>query len=82
MSKEPNRNDRLKTIGMMMAITLLGKILGLVRDMLMGHNFATGMEIAAFQVASRIPRTFFDVVFASAISASFIPIFNNRLEKQ
>lgn len=66
----------------MVAITLVGKILGLVRDMLMGHNFATGMEIAAFQVASRIPRTFFDVVFASAISASFIPVFNDRLERQ
>lgn len=82
MSNESSRNHRLKTIGVMMVITLLGKVLGLVRDMLMGHNFATGVEIAAFQVASRIPRTFFDVVFASAISASFIPVFNDRLERQ
>ena len=77
-----SNHKQVKTIGVVMLITVLGKILGLVRDMLMGHNFATGMEIAAFQVASRIPRTFFDVVFASAISASFIPIFNDRLEKQ
>lgn len=82
MSQEPeNKNSRMKTIGIIMIITLLGKVLGLVRDMLLGHNFATGMESTAFQVASRIPRTFFDAIFASAISASFIPVFNDRLEK-
>lgn len=77
--KKPNQ---IKTIGLIMLITLSGKVLGLVRDMLLGHNFATGMESMAFQVASRIPRTFFDAIFASAISASFIPIFNDRLEKR
>lgn len=81
MPKQPqNKNNPIKTIGLIMIITMLGKVLGLVRDMLMGHNFGTGMESMAFQVASRIPRTFFDAVFASAISASFIPVFNDRLE--
>ena len=69
------KHNRLKTVGLMMVITLLGKVLGLVRDMLLGHNFGTGMESAAFLTASRIPRTFFDAIFAAAISASFIPIF-------
>lgn len=76
-----NKQNRIKTIGLIMLITLLGKVLGLVRDMMLGHNFATGMESTAFQVASRIPRTFFDAIFASSISASFIPVFNDRLEK-
>ena len=65
-----------------MVITLLGKVLGLVRDMLLGHNFGTGMESAAFLTASRIPRTFFDAVFAAAISASFIPVFARQMEKK
>ena len=47
-----------------MGITMLGKVMGLVRDMLLGHNFGTGMESAAFLTASRIPRTFFDAIFA------------------
>ena len=81
MSQQPEeKNNHVKTIGLIMVITLLGKVLGLVRDMMLGHNFATGMESTAFQVASRIPRTFFDAIFASAISASFIPVFNDRLE--
>lgn len=81
MSQPPEKkSSHIKTIGLIVIITLLGKVLGLVRDMLLGHNFATGMASAAFQVASRIPRTFFDAIFASAISASFIPVFNERLE--
>ena len=81
MPQEPKEKNHLKTVGLIMMITLVGKVLGLVRDMMLGHNFATGMESTAFQVASRIPRTFFDAIFASAISASFIPVFADRMEK-
>ena len=75
-------NQAVKTVSFMMLITLFGKILGLVREQLLAANYATGAEAAAFLLASRIPRTFFDVIFASAISASFIPIFVEYLEKR
>ena len=66
-----------------MAITLLGKVLGLYRDHLMAvHYGTTGMEAKAFYIASRIPRVFFDVVFASAIAACFIPVFSEYLTKK
>jgi putative peptidoglycan lipid II flippase len=71
----------LKTVGLIMVITLGGKVLGLVRDMLLGHFFGTGVESTAFLTASRIPRTFFDAIFAAAISASFIPVFSQRREQ-
>ena len=68
---------------MVMAITLLGKVLGLYRDHLMAvHYGTTGMEAKAFYIASRIPRVFFDVVFASAIAACFIPVFSEYLTKK
>lgn len=75
-------NQAVKTVSFMMFITLFGKILGLVREQFLAANYATSAEAAAFQLASRIPRTFFDVIFASAISASFIPIFVEYLQKQ
>lgn len=81
MGEQSKRNDHIRTVGLIMVITLAGKVLGLVRDMMLGHNFATGMESTAFQVASRIPRTFFDAIFASSISASFIPVFSDRMER-
>ena len=68
---------------MVMAITLLGKVLGLFRDHLMAvHYGTTGMEAKAFYIASRIPRVFFDVVFASAIAACFIPVFSEYLTQR
>ena len=78
--KESSRGAR--TVGVVMLLTLVGKVLGLVRDMLMGQSFGTGMAANAFLTASRIPRNFFDAIFAAAISASFIPVFNEYLEKK
>ena len=58
-------NQAVKTVSFMMLITLFGKILGMVREQLLAANYGTDMQAAAFLLASRIPRTFFDVIFAS-----------------
>ncbi len=80
MSEKGNR--AVKTVSFMMLITLFGKILGLVRDQFLAAKYAYSTAGAAFTIASQIPRTFFDVVFASAISASFIPIFVEYMQKK
>ena len=79
----PNSKDNTsRTISIVMAITLLGKVLGLFRDRLLAVHYGTGMEANAFYTASRIPRVFFDAVFAAAIAACFIPIFSEYLVKK
>jgi len=65
-----------------MIITLIGKVLGLYRDRLLAIHYSVGPEASAFFTASRIPRVFFDAVFASAIAACFIPVFSGYLEKK
>lgn len=65
-----------------MAVTLIGKVLGLYRDRLLAVHYSTGPAASAFFTASRIPRVFFDAVFASAIAACFIPVFSEYLEKK
>ena len=75
-------NNAVKAVSFMMLITLVGKVLGLVREQLLAANYGNGMAANAFTTASLMPRTFFDAVFASAISASFIPIFNEYLQKK
>lgn len=77
-----NNEKTVRAATTMMLITLVGKILGLLRDTLLAANYGMSMQANAFQTASRIPRVFFDAIFASAISASFIPIFNESLEKK
>ena len=71
-----------KTISALMAITLVGKVLGLLRERLLAVNYGSGIEASAFLTASQIPRLFFDVVFASAISACFIPVFSEVLTQK
>jgi len=65
-----------------MALTLVGKILGLYRDRLLAVHYSVGMEANAFFTASRIPRVFFDAVFSSAIAACFIPVFSECLARK
>jgi putative peptidoglycan lipid II flippase len=78
-----NKSGAMKAVSMMMIITLLGKALGLLRDSFVGSYYGTAsLEGAAFNYASVLPRNFMDVMFASAISASFIPVFNEALEKE
>ena len=75
--KLSNKNKTVKTVSYIMIITLLGKVLALIRDMLLARFYGSGMDTSAFLTASRIPRVLFDAIFASAITSSFIPIFNN-----
>jgi len=79
---EKRSANAVKTISVVMVVTLLGKVLGLYRDRLLAIHYSTGMEANAFFTASRIPRVFFDAVFASAIAACFIPVFSEYLEKK
>ena len=75
-------NSAAKTVSLVMAVTLIGKVLGLYRDRLLAVHYSTGPAANAFFTASRIPRVFFDAVFASAVAACFIPVFSEYLEKK
>lgn len=73
------KKGTVSTVSTIMGITLLGKCMGLWRDRLLALAYGTGMEANAFYTASRIPRVFFDAIFASAIAVCLIPVFS-RLE--
>jgi putative peptidoglycan lipid II flippase len=79
---EQKKGNATKTISLVMVVTLLGKVLGLYRDRLLAVHYSVGYQANAFFTASRIPRVFFDAVFASAIAACFIPVFSEYLEKR
>lgn len=77
----PPKQSAFSTMTLVMAITLVGKLMGLWRDRLLALAYGTGMEANAFYTASRIPRVFFDAIFASAIAVCLIPVFS-RLETE
>jgi len=75
-------HNRLKTVSLVIIITFIGKLMGLGRDTLMAHTFGTGLEADALMAAIALPQNFFDAIFASAVSASFIPIFNEVMQRE
>ena len=79
---EKRQEGTTRTISWVMLITLAGKLLGLFRDRMLAVRYSMGPEASAFFTASRIPRVFFDAVFASAIAGCFIPVFSECMEKK
>ena len=57
------------------------RLLGMVRDVVQAHYFATGFAADAFVVATRIPTLLRDLFAEGAMSAAFVPTFTRYLEK-
>ncbi len=69
----------VKTATFMIVATLLAKFMGMYRDILFAALYGTSEAAIAYQTASRIPLLFFDIALGTAISSSFIPVFNEYL---
>ena len=81
--KIKNKSSRaVRTVFIMMAATVLSKLLGLLRSSLLGSHYGTGTEAAAFTAAQRIPFSFFDLMFSAAIIGCFIPVYNSFKENE
>ncbi len=67
------------TIGMG---TLLSRILGFLRDMVIAHFFGAGMAADAFFVAFRIPNLWRRLVGEGSLTISFIPVYTEYLNQR
>ncbi|MCF6157101.1 MAG: murein biosynthesis integral membrane protein MurJ [wastewater metagenome] len=61
--------------------TFTSRILGLVRDIICASIFGTSMVWDAFIVAFKIPNLFRRLFGEGALSAAFIPVFTEQIEK-
>ena len=67
------------TIGL---LTLVSRILGFVRDVLMARFVGAGFASDAFLVAFRLPNLFRALFAEGAFSAAFVPMFNRKLAQE
>ena len=71
-----------KSSFIVMIINMLSRILGLVREMIIGSVFgATGMTDAYFS-ATKIPNFFTTLFGEGSLGTVFIPIYNRGIEEQ
>ena len=69
-------NDRVtKAAGVVGSATLLSRIFGFVRDVVIAGFFGAGLSSDAFFVAFRIPNLMRRLFAEGSLSVSFIPVF-------
>lgn len=60
---------------------LLSRVIGLVRDSVLGHTLGVSPEADVYQAAFRIPDWFVLLLAGGSLSIVFIPIFTAHLER-
>jgi putative peptidoglycan lipid II flippase len=60
---------------------IIGRILGQFREILIGAQFGTGFEKAAYDAAFRLPDTIFLLVMSGAFGSAFVPVFAGYLSQ-
>ena len=86
MSKENSinrENSRVaKAAGVVGAATMLSRIFGFIRDMVVAGYFGAGLTTDAFFVAFRIPNLLRRLLGEGSLTVSFVPIFTEYLNKK
>ena len=70
----------LKSTGTIGGLTMVSRIAGFAREMLMSRILGAGIYTDAFYVAFRLPNTFRRLFGEGAFSAGFVPLYSQRLQ--
>ena len=70
----------LKATGTIGGLTLVSRIAGFAREMVMARVLGAGFYTDAFLVAFRLPNTFRRLFGEGAFSAGFVPLYSQRLQ--
>ncbi len=76
-----NSEDKkiIKAASTIAGATLLSRVLGFIRDMIMARFFGATAAADAFYVAYRIPNLFRELLAEGTMSAAFVPVFTEYL---
>jgi len=78
-----NENERVaKAAGVVGSATLLSRIFGFLRDVVIAGFFGAGLSSDAFFVAFRIPNLLRRLFAEGSLSVAFIPVFTDVLTNQ
>jgi putative peptidoglycan lipid II flippase len=70
----------IKSTGTIGGLTLVSRVAGFAREMLMSRILGAGVYTDAFYVAFRLPNTFRRLFGEGAFSAGFVPLYSQRLQ--
>jgi len=83
---EPLKNSEnskvVKAAGVVGALTMVSRVFGLLRDVVIAAFFGASWMTDAFWIAFRIPTTLSRLLGEGSLTASFIPVFTEYLHKK
>lgn len=80
--KESEKGNMSRAAGVVGFYTVLSRILGLVRDMVVAVHFGSGLAADAFFVAFRIPNLLRRLFAEGSLTIAFIPVFTEVLTRE
>jgi putative peptidoglycan lipid II flippase len=87
MSKDATQTDGAakaqiaRAAGLVMLLFVVSRALGLLRQMVISHQFGTSGELDAYLAAFRLPDILFQLVAGGALASAFIPTFSAYLAR-
>lgn len=79
-SEKPyTHTSMMRSAGLFGSVTMLSRVLGLIRDRLFAGLFGTSIFADAFVVAFTIPNMFRMLLGEGALAGAFIPVFTKKL---
>ncbi|HLV76874.1 MAG TPA: murein biosynthesis integral membrane protein MurJ [Marinobacter sp.] len=81
VQQPPKAPGLLRSSGVVGAMTMLSRVLGLVRDMVIARYFGAGADADAFFVAFKIPNFLRRLFAEGAFSQAFVPVLSSYRHK-
>jgi len=82
---KPNTSENSKVVkaaGIVSASTMLSRLFGFIRDMVVAAFFGASMATDAFFVAFRIPNLLRRLIGEGSLTVSFVPVFTDYLDNK
>jgi putative peptidoglycan lipid II flippase len=81
-SAAPRKASEFKrAAGIVVAGTLLSRVVGMVREMVIAHQFGLSGQTDAYNAAFKLPDTLMYLIAGGALASTFIPVFTEYLQK-
>jgi len=81
-NRDRERSRVVRAAGIVGSATLLSRVFGFLRDMVVAAFFGAGLATDAFFVAFRIPNLLRRLFAEGSLTIAFVPVFTEYLEKK
>ncbi len=76
---EADKRQIVRAAALVMMLFVLSRLLGMLREIVIGHQFGTSAALDAYLAAFRLPDLLFQLVAGGALGSAFIPTFAGLL---